>query len=248
MQIPAPVSRQSIDFLVLRFKVSSLLLQQEAGGAQENRQKGLTRPNVHRFWISLPDNILAPKKWSLSNWTAKVWAQEMLATKGWGGCGYSDPTPAQGIHCLRASGFLSWKPRATPSIIVVVFHSLSCVWLCSPTDCSTPGFPVLHHLPEHALTHAHWDSDAIQPRHLTVIPFSSCLQSFPASGSFPMSWLFTSGGQGIGASASASILSVNVQGWFPEHFQNWLVWSPWSPRDSQESSPELQFERVIYIQ
>ena len=49
----------------------------------------------------------------------------------------------------------------------------------------------------------------------SVVPFSSCLQSFPASGSFPMSWLFTSGGQSIGASASASILSVNAQGWFP---------------------------------
>ena len=46
-------------------------------------------------------------------------------------------------------------------------------------------------------------------------PFSSCLQSFPASGSFPMSWLFASGGQSIGASASASVLPMNIQGWFP---------------------------------
>ena len=44
-------------------------------------------------------------------------------------------------------------------------------------------------------------------------PFSSCLQSFPASGSFPTSWLFTSGGQSIGA--STSVLPVNIQGWFP---------------------------------
>ena len=49
----------------------------------------------------------------------------------------------------------------------------------------------------------------------SVIPFSSCPQSFPASGSFPMSWLFTSGGQGIEASASASVLPVNIQNWFP---------------------------------
>ena len=48
-----------------------------------------------------------------------------------------------------------------------------------------------------------------------VVPFSSYLQSFPASGSFPMSWLFSSGGQSIGASVSASVLPVNVQGWFP---------------------------------
>ena len=49
----------------------------------------------------------------------------------------------------------------------------------------------------------------------SVIPFSFCLQSFPASGSFPMRWLFTSGGQSIGISASASVLSMNIQGWFP---------------------------------
>ena len=49
----------------------------------------------------------------------------------------------------------------------------------------------------------------------SVVPFSSRLQSFPASGSFPMSHLFTSGGQGIGALASASVLPVNIQGWFP---------------------------------
>ena len=49
----------------------------------------------------------------------------------------------------------------------------------------------------------------------TVAPFSSCPQSFPASGSFPMSWLFTSGNQIIGASASASILPMNIQDWFP---------------------------------
>ena len=49
----------------------------------------------------------------------------------------------------------------------------------------------------------------------SVILFSSCLQSFPASGSFPISWLFISGGQSIGASASASVLTMNIQGWFP---------------------------------
>ena len=48
----------------------------------------------------------------------------------------------------------------------------------------------------------------------SVVPFSSCPQSFPASLSFPVSWLFTSGGQNIGASASASVLPMNIQGWF----------------------------------
>ena len=49
----------------------------------------------------------------------------------------------------------------------------------------------------------------------SVVPFFFCLQSFPASGSFPISRLFASGGQSIGASASASVLPVNIQGWFP---------------------------------
>ena len=77
----------------------------------------------------------------------------------------------------------------------------------------------------------------------SAIPFSFCLQSFPASGSFPMSQLFASGGQSIGASASASALSMNVRGWFPLGL-DWLVWSPCSPRDSQKSSPVPQFRSI----
>ena len=74
-----------------------------------------------------------------------------------------------------------------------------------------PGFPVLHYLPELAQTHVHRVGDAIQPSH-PVIPFSSYLQSFPASESFLMSQLLASGGHSIGASASASILPMNIQG------------------------------------
>ena len=75
----------------------------------------------------------------------------------------------------------------------------------------------------------------------SVVPFSSRLQSSPASGSFPMSQFFTSGGQSIGASASASVLSVNIQVQFP---LNSLAGSPCSPRDSQESSPTPQFKSI----
>ena len=56
----------------------------------------------------------------------------------------------------------------------------------------------------------------------SVVPFSSCLQSFPASGAFPMSQSFTSGGQRIGASASASVLPVNIQDWFPLGWTGWI--------------------------
>ena len=56
----------------------------------------------------------------------------------------------------------------------------------------------------------------------SVIPFSSCLQSFPASGSFPMSQFFASGGQGIGVSASASVLPKYTQDWFPSGLTGWI--------------------------
>ena len=56
----------------------------------------------------------------------------------------------------------------------------------------------------------------------SVIPFSSCLQPFPASRSFPMSRLFESGGHSIGASASASVLLMNIQDWFPLGWTGWI--------------------------
>ena len=56
----------------------------------------------------------------------------------------------------------------------------------------------------------------------SAVPFSSCLQSFPASGSFPMSQFFTSGGQSIGVSASTSVLPVNIQDWFPLGWTGWI--------------------------
>ena len=75
----------------------------------------------------------------------------------------------------------------------------------------------------------------------SVIPFSSCPQSFPASGSFPMSQFFASSGQSIGVSVSTSVLSMNIQDWFP---LGWTGWSPCSPRDSQESPPTPQFKSI----
>ena len=77
--------------------------------------------------------------------------------------------------------------------------------LCNPTDCSTPGSSVLHCLPEFAEVHVHWVGDAIQPSHPLSAPFVSCSQSFPASGSFPVRQLFTSGGQNTAASGLEGI-------------------------------------------
>ena len=90
----------------------------------------------------------------------------------------------------------------------------SCLTLCNPMDFSTQGFPFHHQLLEHIQTNLHHVGYAIQPSHPLLIPFS-CLQSFPASGSLPVSQFFTSGGQSIGISASASVLPMNIQDWFP---------------------------------
>ena len=83
-------------------------------------------------------------------------------------------------------------------------------------DWNTSGFPVHQQLPELAQTHVHWVGDAIQPSHsLNLVPTSSHLQSFPTSGSFPISQFFASGGLSFGASASPSVLPMNIQDWFP---------------------------------
>ena len=97
--------------------------------------------------------------------------------------------------------------------MLVRFSPQSCPTFSNPSKCKAPGIPVHHELPELAQTHIHWVGDAIQPSH-PVIPFS-CLQSFPASGSFPMSQFFASGGQSIGVSASAPVLPKTIQDWFP---------------------------------
>ena len=96
-----------------------------------------------------------------------------------------------------------------------LLFSCSVVTVCNPMDCSMPGFPILHHLPEFAQTHVHCMESVMPSKHLVLCHtlLSSCIQSFLASESFPMSWLFASGGQNIGASASS--LPMNNQGWFP---------------------------------
>ena len=103
--------------------------------------------------------------------------------------------------------------KPTPSALLLLFshsvmsdslqlHGLQHAYLSSPSL-----------LPELAQIHVHWVCDAIQLSS-SVIPFSSCSQSFPASGFFPMNHLFTLGGQNIGVSAWASVLPMNIQGWF----------------------------------
>ena len=84
--------------------------------------------------------------------------------------------------------------------------------LCDPPDCSTPASSVLYHFPESVQTAVHGVDDAIQQSHslLPASPFAFNLS--PHQGLFPVSWLFTSGGQNIGASASTTVLPMNIQG------------------------------------
>ena len=97
----------------------------------------------------------------------------------------------------------------------------SCPTLCDPIDCSTPGLPVHHQHPEstHSNLFNQWCHPTISS---PIVPFSSDLQSFPASESFQMSQFFTSGGQSIGVSASATVFPVNTQDWFPLGWTGWI--------------------------
>ena len=90
-----------------------------------------------------------------------------------------------------------------------------------PMDCSMPGFPIHYQLPEFTQTHVHWVGDATQQAH-SVILFSSCLQSFPAPGSFLMSRFVASGGQSIGISVSTSVPPMNTQDWSPLGWTGWI--------------------------
>ena len=123
-------------------------------------------------------------------------------------------------------------------------------------DCSTPGFH--DQLPELAQTHVHQVCDSIQPSHSLsspVIPFSSCLQSCPASGAFPMSQFSTSSDQSIPASASA--LPMTVQCWFPLRLTGLILLSKGLSRvsfdflavqkDSRESSLICNIEDLLCL-
>ena len=116
---------------------------------------------------------------------------------------------------------------------------------------------VFNSLQPHRLQHARFPCPSPTPRSFSnscpssqwchptissfVVPFSSRLQSCPASGSFPMSQFFTSGGQRIGVSASESIFPMNTQDWFP---LEWTGWTSLQPKGLSKSSPTPQFKSI----
>ena len=98
----------------------------------------------------------------------------------------------------------------------------SCPNICNPMDCSTPDFPLLQspRACSSPCSLSQWCNPAGSS---SVIPFT-CLQSFSASGYFSISWVFLSGGESIRASALASVLPMNIQGWFPLGLTSLIIW------------------------
>ena len=138
-------------------------------------------------------------------------------------CPWDFPGKSTGVGCYRLlrSELPSLGYFCLPS---VQFSSVtqSCLTLCDPMNRSTPGLPVHHHLPEFTQTHVHqvrWCHPAISS---SVIPFSSCPQSLPASESFPMSQLLAWGGQSTEVLALASFLPKKSQGWSPLEWTGWI--------------------------
>ena len=140
--------------------------------------------------------------------------------------------------------FKAYHYYCSPLYSSVQFSSVaqSCLTFLQPHEsqharppCASPTLGLHSNSP----ASSRWCHPAISS---SVIPFSSCPQSLPAWGSFPMSQLFAWGGQSIGVSASAAVLPMNTQDWSP------LGWTGWIslPRDSQESSPTLQFKSFLH--
>ena len=121
----------------------------------------------------------------------------------------------------------------------LLLFTQSCPTLCDPTDCSTPGFPFLHHLQELAQTHVHWVSDAIQSSHHPLLLLPSIFSSIRV---FSRESVLTSGVQNIGVSASASVLPINILGWLPLGLPGMISFNL---RDSQEYSPHHSWKASI---
>ena len=120
--------------------------------------------------------------------------------------------------------FLVILPSLSALTDWVQFSSVaqSCLILCNPMDHSTPGLPVHQPIPRvysNSCPSSRWCHLAISS---SVVPFSSCPQSLPASESFPMSQLFASSGQSIGVSALPSVLPMNTQDWSPSEWTGWI--------------------------
>ena len=121
------------------------------------------------------------------------------------------------------------------------FISQSCLTICDPMDCSSPGFPVHHQLPESIQTYVYQVSDAIQPYHPLLSPSPPAFNLSQHQGFFQ----FASSLHQVSKLLELQFQHQSFQLIFRTDFIcNWLVWSPCSPRDSQESFPTPQFKSI----
>ena len=125
--------------------------------------------------------------------------------------------------------WLIYKTKFWFALFSILFSSVtqSCPTLCDPMNCSTPGFPVHHQLPEFTQTHVHRVSDAIQPSYPLSSPSPPAPNPFQHQSLFQ--WVsFSQGGQSIGVSALAPVLPMNTQYW------SLLRWTGWISLQSKE--------------
>ena len=144
---------------------------------------------------------------------------------------------SQIIDFPRSGLFATDNQNAGASASVILtslaaVQSLSHAQLWDSVDWNMPGFPVLHHLWELAQTLIHWISESVMPSNHLIL-------SSPSPQ--PSDSVLCKGGRSIGASASASLYSVL------NFLYDWLIWSPCSPRDSQEYSPTPKFKNISLL-
>ena len=149
-----------------------------------------------------------------------------------------------GVFCLACcliSSLITWSWSHDCCCSVIK----SCPTLWDPMDCCTPGSPVLHFLPEFAQTHVYWFGYTTQPSHLLLPPYFPNFNLFQHQ-SLPMTQLFASGGQSFRASASTSVLLMNIWGWFPSGLISFRI--DYSHDGRSLMSPERgTFELSFYV-
>ena len=169
---------------------------------------GLLSMGSHRVGHDWSDLAVA------AGWSLRVWNSHKLAEM--------QILLVYGPHFEKQRGY------SVVTFLLVQFSSvaqlcLRCLWcLCDPHGLQHASIPCPSPSPRacsNSCASSQWCHPTISS---SVVPFSSCLQSFPASGSFPMSQFFTSGGQSIGASALASVLPMSTQDWFPLGWTGWI--------------------------
>ena len=185
---------------------SSTLENSMGGGAWQAAVHGVTKSRTRLSDFTFTFHFHALEKEMATHSSVLAWR---IPGTGWAAV-YGVVQSRTQLKRLSSSSSSSSCQMESLELRTVQFSSVA-QWsptLCDPMNHSTPGLPVNHQLLESTQTYVHQVGDIISS---SVIPFSSCPQSFPASGSFQMSQLFSSYGQSIGVSASTSVPPMNTQ-------------------------------------